>query len=251
MPIKYIISDWNRTLISYPDEGKLMERIGKDILKNSGILHPRRSVQLLKHMFHLKGMVGWYKAGGISYKEIYDYFNPHVLEGAPKSVVDEAVKKYAAEAAKEVDVKFLKAIWHRHSYDVRTGILSTGYKDGIIKTINHFGSPKLIFDKIVANRIIWQDDKTDTVAEKFHLKIYGNKEKYLESEFFIEAGFDPKTTSYWGDTDEDRLCLEAVGYPVVSHWATDDFKQRMASEFGDKLRIAEKPEDYKPILTLD
>jgi len=257
MPIKYIVSDWNGTLISYPDEGKLMERIGKDILKNSGVHHPVRSVQLLMHMFHLKDMVGWYKSGGISYKEIYDYFNPYVLEGTPKEIINRAVEKYAEEAYKEMDVKLLKVVSDRHNNRILTGVLSTGYRNGIVKTLQKAAiqetsiNTPIIFDLTIANDIVWRDGKKGMVAEKFDLRIYNNKEKYLESIFFRSCGFNPKTTAYIGDTDEDEKCLEMVEYPVVSKFADDGFKQRMATKFNNMIRIAEKSEDYESILTKD
>lgn len=228
MPIKNIVSDWNGTLISYTTEGKLMENIGLAILKNSGFRHPVKSADLVVDMFHLKDLDKDCKAGKIEYGCIYDYFNDNVFCGTPDGIVRSAVEKYAAKAAEKIDMHLLKAIEDLHS-NGNTGILSTGYSDGIIKTLSGIGI--VPFHTITANDIEWNNGK----AIKFNLNIYNNKEKFLEDVFLKEHGYRPDETAYIGDTEEDEKCFEMVKYPIASFFATDGFKQHSSGKY-DAIR---------------
>ncbi|MBI3190103.1 hypothetical protein HYZ41_00190 [archaeon] len=245
MPIKNIVSDWNGTLIKYPTEGRLMGEIGSSILNSDPYFeHPVKSitngVRLMKHMTHLIDMKKKYKAGKIEYDAIYDYFNENVLRGTPEQIIEKAVKKYAAKAAEELDTGLLKAIRDFYNEDKNTGILSTGYMNGIIKTLCTLGT--IPFHTVAANDIEWKNGE----AVKFDLNIYKNKEKFLDDVFFKEHKYRPDETTYIGDTEEDEKCFEMVKYPIASFFATDDFKQHAAEKYN--AFVAEEPEEYGRII---
>ncbi len=247
MPIRYIVSDWNGTIIEYPTEGKLWETVGLEIWKKQLPFHPIRFGELFLDMLHLKEMNKSYKRGEIDYSEIYDYYNAHVLKGTPEDVFLDALKKYVKKAVGALDKDLLAAIDKRHA-DSRTGILSTGYIKSIEDVLFESGFFEA-FDITVGNGIVWNHSKTGPRADRFYLEVYKNKEKFLEDRFFRKQGFRPEETAYIGDSDEDWKCLEAVRYPVVSRLATDEFKERAASKL--KARVPDSITGYEKILPMN
>ena len=244
MPIKYVISAWDGTLIEYKDEGKLMEKIGKDILFHSAPWSKKPS--LIKTFFELKKMSKEYKEGKIGYDDIYEVFNNKVLKYAGHNFIRNSTREFARspETQEKIDKRIVEPLYRAKlkSKFSDTGILSASYNEGIKAALEYAGYSN-VFNHIISNKMV-PDRRNGT---RFDLKIYKNKDKFMEDIFFDRLKFNPQETMFIFDDIDDFGCASMVWYPVPSFFSSDEMKKKAEREFKTPILYG-SDEFYKYIL---
>lgn len=248
MCINYIVSDWNGTLLKYPDECKLYSRVLIDIVKAQcwyGVpIHPAKLLSLAETTVRLwvlerRGRHG--KEGDDYVERMYDLFNKSAISGMAVDSIQKSVQEYAKRAKKQVDPRMLRPISEARNMGKQTGILSAGHEDGIKAVLREAGYEHAIPSQDVVADTLDQEYGT---AIGFVLRIYKNKRRFLIEEFINQRGFKPQETAYMGDSGGDEPCFEYLaeegGYPIISFFASDDFKQRCAEKYNAFVPASEE-----------
>ncbi len=112
-------------------------------------------------------------------REMYRIYNEGVIDGLPVDFIDNAVIEYADTIARgKIDEDTLNALNHfRCTRKTPTVIISSGYGDGIKKTLISKNLSNFIFDEIIGNRL----DVEGETAKGFMLDIYLNKDNILKN----------------------------------------------------------------------
>lgn len=230
LPYHIIICDWNGTITTDRDEKPILEDIAVNLLRASIPFHPVRLIGLLRIRKRLENLYQERRQNSSFdfVKEIYRIYNQEVISGISLSFIQESVSRYAKNPRTQakLDPRILKPVRQRHQAGKTTGILSSGYEDGIAKILRVAGYEDA-FDFIQANPLKHSSKK----AEVFLLNIYKNKQRVL-LRLFQDKRLTESHAVYIGDSQDDEGCFEVVTYPVVAFLASDDFKQRCASKYG-------------------
>jgi len=238
--LKSVVSDWNGTLIKDKDEAPIFKGLGIAILKAAANpFHPIRKYPQCR-VFHLlkvkQKLESIYKGKksdeeSDSVKEMYRMFNEDVIKGLPVKYIQRFIDEYAGiyNTQRMLD----RHIFHpltikRNSLD-KVGILSTGYDYGITKitSASLYLRTGLYFDFIIGNPL----EHNNGTAIGFSLANYKRKHETLEK-FFREGKLEQGACSYIGDSIEDEGCLSLVHYPIISFFATTEFKQYASSKLN-------------------
>ena len=237
MSYKAIISDWNGTLFEPPTDEALNKKIAYAVLDDTKKALTRGKLwrvtdiyKLLKTKSELKRLIQQYEKGEVTLKELYKPFNENVLRGRDVALIEDAVIKYATESALMVDKRIVRPIKKVHYENGKgTGILSVSYDYSISRILQHAGF-KYIFGgiNIVAHTLKKDGDKAIGLTND----IYDRKAEVMEDEFFRNRGFREHDTFYLGDSEDDEPVADLLdeGNFIVPFFASDDFRERMASK---------------------
>jgi phosphoserine phosphatase len=238
-----IISDWNGTLIEDKDETPIVEFIGRELLKDSALLHPRRFLRLIMAKRQLEVLsrkvdlsTGLYPLEIV--KQMHQICN-RVIQGVEIDSIIKRVNLYAPHASKRLEGRILRPIEEIHRRGKKTGILSVGYDYGIARILSA-GGYREVFDFIEANGL----ETNGSRVSKLSFRI--GKSSWL-TELLSRLSVSPEKTIYIGDANPDEPCFEVVGYPIVSFLATNAFKQHCAHKFGEQC-VPETEADLRKYL---
>jgi len=219
MPVEFLGSDWDGTLIVDKDVGKLWKRVGFDLLKSSETPSLKR-VELGITVVQLYALSLLYKRGLIGYDRVYGIYNRRVLSDAPVDVIAASIDKYIEKAVHRVDVETIRAI---QNHDCKRFILSAGVDYAIRRLLERVDAAQL-FSYIMANPLVASGN-----GSRFELRVNRNKGEILQR-FAQERGYDLGRTGYAGDSEDDEPCFRMVRYPIVSRFAPESFKEKWARE---------------------
>lgn len=234
MSYKAVISDWNGTLTSATEEG-LNKKIGFTLLEDTGKKMIRGNIKDLSLLGKLiyaaistKINLSFYKNGKGHLHNVYNAFN-FAIRGQDANYINNIVDDFAKETISMVNEDILNSIKEVHTNGKYTGILSAAYDRVIRKTLQESNYSD-IFDKIVANTL--QTDNDKVVGLTF--EIYGRKPEILIHEFFEKEDLREDNTLYIGDSEDDEPIADILksGNFIVSYFATEDFKQKLASKYS-------------------
>lgn len=250
MPIKAVVSDWNGTLFKHPTDEVQNKKLAYAVLSDAKrsvlrgkVWRLKDVVSLLKTKSELKKRLQEYKGGKRHLWEVYEPFNAGVLNGRPIAFIHRVIDEYAKESETLVDRRILHPLQVAHRNGVNTAILSVSYYYSIRKILEEAGYTGL-FDTVVANTM----RTSGITALGLTLDIYGLKKEAFYNEFLQRRCFRADSTLYLGDSEDDEPIAELLipGNFVVPFFATDEFKQHMASKH--KARVLEREEDAHLIL---
>ena len=152
-----------------------------------------------------------------------DVINEKVFRGTPCEELNAYVAEYARRIQPRLERRLLEPLRRaREQFGVPLGIVSLGCRPGIAAALDLAGCP---FDFVLANDFEMDGD----VVEGFRFEINENKADVL-SEYLTSQDIDPADVMYIGDSPQDEGCLQLVGMPVLSFWATDEHKRRFARD---------------------
>lgn len=245
MPYKAIVSDWNGTLFEHPTDEVQNKKLAYAVLDDAkrAVLNGRiwrvgDIVKLLKAKGELKRRLQQYYDGEGHLWEVYEPFNENILRGRPVSFVNGVIDEYARESRDKVDDRVVRPIQTVHEDGKSTGILSVSYNYSIRRILEETGYSG-VFDDIVAHTLETDGDRVVGLT----LGIYERKPEVLRTEFFGKRGLRENDTIYLGDSEDDEPIAEilASGNFVVPFFASDEFKQRLASRY--KAFVPESEDD--------
>src|SRR3989338_1154334 len=235
MPIKHVVSDWSGTLFRDTDEGKLWAHVGVSALKDSTVakyVPTPRTVSLALTALQLKKLTAAYKRGEVGYDKIYELFNERVLGNIPKDMVELYVQEYAMKrkTQEKVDDRLLRSIQEVCGTPESFHILSTGYGYGITQILGIRN--RYLPSRITANRLIEVGN-----GSRFNLDIYTADDKRRILEACIKNfPADLSEILFIGDSETDEACMDHMammgGKVAVPFFATDEFKERVARDYG-------------------
>lgn len=230
MPIDAIIADWNGTLISDRNESPILTHIAVSIAKSLVPFHPIKLARLYRAKRELNCIYGEKRRDEDFdfVRQMYEVYNEKMIRGTQMSIIRDSVKKYATtpEVKEKLDYGLLELLRNYHNDGKICGILSAGYGYGIDQILRAAGYREL-FDFLIGDRLIKNGGK----AERFVLEIYRNKSTILKR-LLDEKKLNPGKTAYIGDTEDDEDCFKIVGYPIVSFFASDDFRAHSQKVYG-------------------
>lgn len=231
---KDLVSDWNGTILKYPDEGKLWGTVGLGVAKDWK--NPKSAIRALVKLPAVLKAKKRYDAGEVGYDAIFRAFD-EAISGVREERVDKLVEKYVNETANSgaVDCRFIGLANIAKSWGGRTGIFSIGYEKAIKGILEEKGAIDT-FDFIRGNDIVWTKDRG---YGYFKLSFFNNKGSHLPG---LLSGHDmrPDNTAYFGDTKEDDGCFEEVDYPILSPYADDDFREEFSRKYPNGFILEDK-----------
>lgn len=251
MKSELIVSDWNRTLIEDTDDKPVLKQIAMDELRRCG-KRPwlwGRVAKLYMTKRKLERMTAEYSDDPESQAELlratYELYNTRVLDGMPLERIGRSVKEYGTEARERLDEQTFSDLVCCKQSGIGIVILTSAFHDGVVATLGK-QTAEHDFDFIYASMMKKNPDGT---AKGIELHNYDNKPETLKK-ILDKTKADPKKVVYMGNDFRDEHCAELVGRFVVPPLATDEFRQHMASKYGDKVR---RPEGFKvyDALTMD
>jgi phosphoserine phosphatase len=236
-----IICDWNGTLTGHRNEMPLLSAVGNGLFKASLPFYPWRAARILRGRRELKELQR--KPGSLIVRdmvsEMFGVYNKRIARGFPVDMVYRLIDEFAArpDTQEQLDHRVLRPVAECHREGKTTAVFSAGYGYGIRATLKTAGYDTS-FSFCKADKV--EHDNGRTIG--FGLNIYGQKRTYL-LDLLRERDIDPGTVAYLGDTDDDAVCFDIVGYPVVPFLAPDEAKERYAREYN-----AFVPEDEADLL---
>lgn len=236
-----ILCDWNGTLTGHRNEMPLLSAVGNGLFKASLPFYPGRAVRILKGRRELKKLQN--RPGGLvvhdMVKDMFRVYNDRIVKGVPVDMVYSLIDDFAARTGtqEQLDHRVLRPVAECHREGKTTGVFSAGYGYGIKATLKTAGYDTS-FNFCKADTV--EHDNGRTIG--FGLNIYGQKRAYL-LDLLKERDIAPETVAYLGDTDDDAVCFDIVGYPIVPFLAPDEAKERYAREYN-----AFVPEDEADLL---
>jgi phosphoglycolate phosphatase-like HAD superfamily hydrolase len=226
MPCDAIISDWNGTIVGYPDEKPILRSIARGIFRASVPFHPMRIVTILRAQRELESLYAeGRREGDFDYiREMFRVFNGRIVAGVPVALIRRLVDRYAAEPGTqgEIDLRVLRPIRGAHQAGKVTGIFSAGYRYGIERILKAAGFHQ-DFDFYEADDL----EEKNGRAIGFVLNIYRNKPRLL-ADLLRRSGLDVDRVAYLGDSEDDEGCFEMVKHPIVPFLASEEVKERYA-----------------------
>jgi len=150
---------------------------------------------------------------------------PDVLHGLTRDELAAYTQSYAQRIQGHLDRRLLDPLAAaREESGVRLGVISAGCREGIAAALAAEGTP---FNFIEANEFTMDGDVTDS----FDFALADNKHAVLVGLLALR-NVDPAGVMFIGDSPQDEECLRAVGYPVVSFFASDSRKRQLAADCG-------------------
>lgn len=240
MSIQYVVSDWNGTLIKYPDECDLYRNLALDYAKSQLWhkipVHPTTFLGLIQTKRRISSLLKQGKKGeGFDdyVERMYAVYNDSVTCKLTVGFVHKSVDAYARKANKELDPRLLEPLRQIRGEGKRMCILSAGYEYGIRSILREGGYGDLFEPNDIVADLLAQKQG---IARAFLLRIYNHKFEYLRDEFIIRRKFKPNLIAYVGDGKGDEPCFDYLtsegGHSIVSFFASDDFKQHCAQQYG-------------------
>jgi hypothetical protein len=156
-----------------------------------------------------------------------------------------SLHEYASGAVKRLDPAFYE-LCRALEGEVLAVIMTTALDDGVheVALRAETNKPILLVD---GSRIEYKKG----IATGFEMRNYNDKhvnlEKNLTNDMLVSSG---ERTVFMGNDFRDEPCAELVDIFVVAPLATDEYRQRMASKYGTKVRTpsAKKGEVYKALI---
>ena len=222
-----VVTDWNGSLTRSTEEAS-NKHIGYSMLdKAKDTKNYPKLLQLGILKIATKTALALKNRGLLHLRNVYRPFNL-ALHGVPVQDIEKYVLEFARATKELVDTDTLDVLRDLRKQR-KTGILSVAYKRVIERTLTEAGYDD-VFSRtdIVANDLLSKDGK----ALGLTLRIYEEKARVMEEEFFRKRSFRPQSTVYIGDTKDDEPVAKLLpsGHFIVPLIATDDFKQHMASK---------------------
>jgi hypothetical protein len=255
------VSDWNGTLVEYPDEKPILEYVGLEMLVRSlpfflvkkllkgkkdqleiateideslgsgWRFHPMNALELNNAKSELNAL---YKdgKGGDDFEfaeEMFKIYNDKVIVGVPPEYIHESIKRFATKVSgQKLNRDMLEAFKELDSLGFH--VLSKGIYHGISEILDSGGYADL-FASVTANPIIY--DSAGNV-DHIELDIWGDKGKYF-LEMFNEGGelqeFFPVECAYIGDGPGDWGCFDEAGLRILSPYATGENRCRFEKKY--------------------
>jgi phosphoglycolate phosphatase-like HAD superfamily hydrolase len=242
MPYRFIISDWNGTILRYPTDENQNKKIAYALLDNAKLKIKKGNLfalwnlgQLLLAEIELKKCFEKYQKGDLPLHEVYEPFNRHVLRGQDYKFVGNIINQFADECVRkdDVDKRILDSISLAHKHGSKTGILSTSNNVAIYRTLIRLGSENL-FDVIESISLIKHQINGELKLLGFTFDINNRKPEYLETRFLRRYNLKEKDVIYFGDSVDDIGIADMLpaGNFIVPFFATDEFREYAAKKFG-------------------
>ncbi|MCB1985839.1 MAG: haloacid dehalogenase-like hydrolase [Burkholderiales bacterium] len=242
MSYRFIISDWNGTILRYPTDEAQNKKIAYALLDNANLKIKNGNLsalwdfgQLLLAERELKKCFEKYQKGELSLHEVYEPFNKRVLRGKDYKFVSDVLDQFVDECVinDDVDKRILDAICLAHKYGTKTGILSTSNDVAIDRTLIRLGFEN-IFDIIESNRFITRFINGELKMMDCTFDINNRKPEYLERRFLRPYNLKEKDVIYFGDSDDDTEIANMLpaGNFIVPFFATNEFREYAAKRFG-------------------
>jgi len=242
-----LVFDWNGTLIEDKDEKRLFKYLlEKQIIESLKTLRLGKYILLKRINKKLEKLYTNVYDSHTDFnviETIFELYNKNVIRGISVGKIEKYIEEYAKEAYKRLDKRILIPLQYRYEnkqFSDLIYIISSGYDYGI-KTILEKANYNLIFDFIIANKLIHNKYESKT----FSLEILENKLDVLK-DLLEKNSISASNTAYIGDSALDLECLRFVGYPIVSYFADADFKEFCRDTI--KATILELPQDFTDFL---
>jgi phosphoserine phosphatase len=176
--------------------------------------------------------------------EMYKIFNKDVIRGLPTDFIYPNITKALDKnrILKGVSREMLDAFAELRRKLSRVFILSNNYGISIITILCKTGYSN-VFDDIDGTKLI----KEDGIAIGFGYEAEGKKGERLLKKFDAKE-ITAQDTAYIGDDAHDIPCFEIVKFPIVSPYATEDFKQLCAVKY--KAFASKDVDDLKKYITM-
>ena len=228
--LRLIVCDWNGTL--------LRDKLEETFFFGLSCRAVWRAVRGLDvpALFHLgvRGLqcLGHYFAARVNPRRvpehiarIMDLLNSGVLSGLRRDELADYARRYARRIQGRLDRRLLEPLMALgRDGAVALGIISAGCREGIAATLDEASAP---FDFVIANEFRMAGE----VTEFFDFALAGDKRDVLLG-VLAERNVPPESVMFIGDSPQDEQCLTAVGYPVVSFFATGARKRQLAADCG-------------------
>jgi len=249
MKVKFVVADWNGTMISDTDDSAVLKQIGED-QESYCMKRPHKwgkLIKMVKVKKTLQQMLRQYQLNPEENKELVNemlkQYNEYVINGAPLGVIEGSILKYGNSARFRMVHSVFESLINTNMNDARLGILSSALKKGIDSAL---GKNAMQFFWFVDGSELYANSKT---ADRIELRNYHNRSEALGSHIESMNGINPDNVVYIGDDFKDQKCAEYVGRFVVPPLAWEKFKSHMSSRYGRKVRIAEDSAEsvYKSI----
>ncbi|MBE0481153.1 MAG: haloacid dehalogenase-like hydrolase [Dehalococcoidia bacterium] len=228
MPLKAVVSDWNGTLIAYPDESPMLMRIATDIFKSCVPYRPLKMAEILRTRRILRNLHAELDRDRQAViRDMFRVYNERIIRGTPMRVIHDSMDRFcrSPDTQAKLEMRLIRPIRRWRESGMMTGIVSAGYRHGIEKALG-FAGYRDYFDFCQAEDIKHNDGH----AVEFGLEIYKKKHIHL-ARLLEDRNMDPRHAAYVGDTDDDESCFQVVGYPIVSFLAPGDVKERFARKY--------------------
>lgn len=243
--IDAVICDWNGTLFEDLYEENFFRGLAKkaflappagfsDIFRICRFLGTKRECErLFGECHHLTEQ----EEIGRKIRTALELMNKNILENLPLKALRNVTGEYSKNASSRLDLRILDAIFEvKRDRNFFTGIISSGYKQGIIQVLANKGYS---FDFVAANDFDIENGR----VVKFRLDVFRNKGDILR-DLSKRKGILPERTMYIGDDWQDVGCFGIVGHPVLSFFAKEDFKDKLLRE-NTNVFIPENKEELK------
>jgi hypothetical protein len=254
-----IISGWNGTLITDMDDKPVLKQIAMDELAHAA-KRPwlwGRAAQLANTKFKLDRMVKDYRDDPQSQADLlratYALYNSDVINGIPMRRIRASVDRYADKAVDRLDPAFDE--FCEAARYIQARMLTSALDDGaraVMGKKKEWGGVRFRNFHLYGSQII----RNDSVAESIDLRNYDDKAESLIG-IVENIALDRKdrheplpVSVYLGDDFRDEPCAELVHRFVVAPLAADEYRQHMASKYGNKVRTPGRFEVFKA-LTMD
>ena len=224
--IRLIVCDWNGTLFRDPLEERFFAGLCWRAVKRA---IASRSLRALSSLAKAGlGCFGEYlSARGRSDKtlvyiaRLVETLNPHVFTGISRTELNDYAARYAHQIQPRLDMRLIEPLRAFHNEtNTPIAIISSGCREGIVPALAIDG---LAVERVVANTFLFDGERTTG----FRFDIHNNKADLLKT-LLDEMQIDPAEVMYLGDSQADETCFAAVGYPVVSFFATPAAQERFA-----------------------
>lgn len=254
MSYRFIVSDWNGTILKYPTDENQNKKIAYTLLNNAkskikkGNLFALRDLgQLILAERELKKCFEKYQKKELPLQEVYEPFNKRVLYGKGYKFVRNVINQFADDCVSkgDVDKRILDSISLAHKHGSKTGILSTSNDIAIHRTLIRLNFENL-FDVIESNSLVTRYIKGERKLVGFTFNINNRKPEYLEARFLRRYNLKEKDVIYFGDSVDDIGIADMLpaGNFIVPFLATDEFREFATKRFGAFAPDTKKDLDF-------
>ncbi|MBL7206563.1 MAG: hypothetical protein ISS36_03120 [Candidatus Aenigmarchaeota archaeon] len=240
---RIFFSDWSGTLTTEKDDKAVLKQMAMDELVYSfKSCEFRKFFRLLLLKRNLEKLVEQYRddpqSQEVLLRRTYELFNRNVISGVPINRIAESVEKYATRAVDKLDTSIdeIQELVTGDMFSILTSALDLGVRAVLRKK----------FGKRCGNLLVYGSwlENDGHEAHRVDLRNYSNRAKVLLDLSGYSVG---DACVYMGNDFRDEPCAEFADIFVVPPLATDEFRQRMASTYGHKVRTPARGEVYKAL----
>lgn len=231
--IKVLVCDWNKTLFQEAYELSFFSGLIKEVarkhmcaLNGRGVLNVFKTYVVCKKLYNeCAGPVSTTDTRRESLRVVVEVLNDRVIRGITVAQLETYIEKYSRKACAFLDTELVDLLARVHrDFRVNLFVISSGCKPAIESVLRRARFP---FNSVMANGFEIQNG----MVEQFKFNIYGNKKSVLQK-ILSEKQINLENVGFIGDDWEDRECFEAVGFPIVSFYASEVNKNLLAQHCG-------------------